>query len=102
MGAAGVEPAVTTVIGTAGTLINLGGTDATGTNDLGNTLSGIFATNSAFNVIGGTNGTNRNVISGNNQQGVHLGGTNSFGNQVLGNFIGLGAVGSNAVASPAT
>ncbi len=75
------------------------GTDATGTNDLGNTLSGVFATNSAFNVIGGTNGTNRNVISGNNQQGVHLGGTNSFGNQVLGNFIGLGAVGSNAVAN---
>jgi uncharacterized repeat protein (TIGR01451 family) len=75
------------------------GTGLVGTNDFGNTLAGIFITNSAFNVIGGTDVTNRNVISGNNQQGVHLGGTNSFGNQVLGNIIGLGVTGSNAVAN---
>ena len=49
--------------------------------------------------ISGTSSTNRNVISSNNQQGVHIGGTNSFGNQILGNIIGLGVTGSNALAN---
>ena len=75
------------------------GTGLSGTNDLGNTLSGIFITNSRNNFIGGTSSTNRNVIFSNNQQGVHIGGTNSFGNQILGNIIGLGATGSNALAN---
>ena len=73
------------------------GTGLSGTNDLGNTLCGVFITNSTLNIIGGTNTSQRNVISGNNQQGVLIGGSNSFGNQVLGNLIGLGANGSNTV-----
>ena len=75
------------------------GTGLSGTNDLGNTLCGVFITNSTLNIIGGTNTSQRNVISGNNQQGVLIGGSNSFGNQVLGNLIGLGANGSNTVAN---
>lgn len=75
------------------------GTGLSGTNDLGNTLCGIFITNSTLNVIGGTNAAQRNVISGNNQQGILIGGTNSFSNQILGNLIGLGANGSNTVAN---
>ncbi len=75
------------------------GTGLSGTNDLGNTLCGVFITNSTLNVIGSTNAGRGNVISGNNQQGVLIGGTNSFGNQILGNLIGLGANGSNTVAN---
>ena len=75
------------------------GTGLSGTNDLGNTLSGIFITNSANNVIGGASASQQNVISGNNQHGVHIGGTNSVNNAVLRNLIGLGANGSNLVAN---
>ena len=75
------------------------GTGLSGTNDLGNTFSGIFITNSAHNVIGGASAAQQNVISGNNQHGVHIGGTNSFNNVVLRNLIGLGATGSNIVAN---
>jgi uncharacterized repeat protein (TIGR01451 family) len=75
------------------------GTGLSGTNDLGNTLCGVFITNSTFNIIGSTNTGLGNVISGNNQQGILIGGSSSFGNQILGNLIGLGANGSNTVAN---
>jgi len=69
------------------------GTDATGSNGLGNGLSGLFAGNgSTGTVIGGTNATARNVLSGNSQYGIIMT-SNTTGNAVLGNYIGTDASG---------
>ncbi len=61
------------------------GTDASGTLDLGNTIRGIFIQDSNDNTIGGDDIADRNIISGNNNQGVAITGNN---NTVKGNFIG--------------
>ncbi len=65
------------------------GLNLTGATDLGNTLNGIFITNSPNNIIGGIFSTQRNFISGNNAAGVHIGGSSATNNQLLGNVIGL-------------
>ena len=64
------------------------GTDVTGTMDLGNTLNGVFVDDSGRNVIGGLNACDRNVISGNDTNGVFLRGTKSTLNRVVGNYVG--------------
>ncbi len=64
------------------------GTDVNGTADLGNLLSGIQVLNSSGNTIGGTTATARNVISGNNENGIHLLGSSTTTNTVHGNYIG--------------
>jgi uncharacterized repeat protein (TIGR01451 family) len=63
------------------------GTD--GTTDRGNTLSGLYITNSPNNTIGGLDVTNRNYISGNTQCGILVGGGLAVSNQIFGNVIGL-------------
>ena len=68
------------------------GTDVTGTLDLGNTNYGIGIAGSN-NIIGGTADGARNVISGNNGQGILLSGSGAFGNRSEGNFIGTQADG---------
>ncbi|MFH1149073.1 MAG: NosD domain-containing protein, partial [Actinomycetota bacterium] len=66
---------------------NYVGTDASGTVDLGNSGHGVFLdSNANTNTIGGAAAGARNVISGNNQSGVHVAG--STGNTILGNYIG--------------
>ena len=71
------------------------GTDAVGGTPLGNWQSGIFIqAGASFNVIGGPNPANRNVISGNNVNGVHIDSSNS--NVVEGNYIGTDANGHGA------
>jgi hypothetical protein len=73
------------------------GTDAAGTAALGNGVHGIMLTSGAAgNTIGGTTAAERNVISGNTNAGIFLGGT---GNQALGNFIGTNASGTAALAN---
>jgi uncharacterized repeat protein (TIGR01451 family) len=69
------------------------GTDPAGAVAQPNNLNGIYIFNSANNVIGGTTGPQRNVISGNNQNGVRIETASSSGNRVLGNLIGTGAGG---------
>ncbi|HKS35570.1 MAG TPA: DUF6531 domain-containing protein, partial [Verrucomicrobiae bacterium] len=78
---------------------NIIGLNVAGTTDLGNALNGIFVTNSFNNVIGGINATQRNVISGNNQNGILVQGTNATDNVILGNYLGLNVSGSNVVAN---
>jgi hypothetical protein len=68
---------------------NLIGVSLSGSADLGNSANGILVSNSVNNVIGGTSATSRNVISGNNQNGILILGTNGSGNSLLGNYIGL-------------
>ena len=60
------------------------GTDATGTADLGNSSAGVYIQASS-NTVGGTVSGARNVISGNNLDGVLISGQT---NKVQGNYIG--------------
>ena len=57
------------------------GTDVSGTLDLGNTFAGILITGAArHNVVGGPVGGARNVISGNDDNGVRIQGAGTTGN----------------------
>ena len=66
---------------------NLIGTDASGSGDLGNGASGISIDEPTGTTIGGTDTADRNVISGNDEQGIQLFGGAS-GTSILGNYIG--------------
>jgi len=73
------------------------GTNAAGTAASANTW-GIVLDNSAGNTIGGTAAADRNVISGNTNDGINIGGT-SNGNLIQGNYIGTNAAGTAAVVA---
>jgi CSLREA domain-containing protein len=75
------------------------GTDVTGTLDRGNTFDGVFLDGAPTNLIGGTAAGARNLISGNNSNGVEISGSGSVGNQVQGNFIGTQADGTSALGN---
>jgi titin len=75
---------------------NFIGTDPSGSIARGNGVEGIWLSGSTSNLIGGT-GTNRNVIAANGDAGVYL--LNSAGNAIQGNFIGLTASGTAALAN---
>lgn len=62
--------------------VNFIGTDVTGMFDLGNAMDGVFLD------MAGENSIQTNLISGNNEDGVHLG-PDANGNSVRGNLIGL-------------
>jgi hypothetical protein len=74
---------------------NYVGTDATGTIARGILDDGIDIL-SSNNIIGGTSAVDRNIISGNNDDGVHVG-VGATGNMVQGNYIGTDVTGSFAV-----
>jgi hypothetical protein len=111
----GTQPAQRNVVsgndGTAGVTIsgtgttdnevegNYIGTNAEGTQDLGNTRDGVSILNAHDNLIGGTAGGARNVLSGNGASGVEISGANATGNRVEGNRIGTNAAGSGNVGN---
>jgi CSLREA domain-containing protein len=64
------------------------GTDATGTQDLGNSRYGVSILEAPNNTVGGTTAGARNVISGNDESGVRISGADARGNKVMGNRIG--------------
>jgi CSLREA domain-containing protein len=71
---------------------NFIGTDGTGDGDLGNSLDGVsLGSGSSGSTVGGITTSARNVISGNNSDGIQL---NSASNVIRGNFIGTTASGS--------
>jgi hypothetical protein len=70
------------------------GTDATGTQDLGNGYSGVFIYDAPGNVIGGADAAGRNVISGNEQYGVSMNGQATVDNRIVGNYIGTDSTGT--------
>jgi putative surface-exposed virulence protein len=72
------------------------GTDKDGAADLGNTFFGIHIDWGAQNnVIGGDTEGERNVISGNDLQGIRIYGSNTSGNTISGNYIGIAADGTS-------
>jgi len=74
------------------------GLNAAGTAALPNAWAGLEIVGGAqSNIIGGLVPGARNVISGNSKQGIAVDGTNSSGNVIEGNYIGLDSAGSNAI-----
>jgi hypothetical protein len=76
------------------------GVGTSGLTDLGNGANGIQLVNGAQNnIIGGLVAADRNVISGNFNAGVAIDTNTSTGNQVLGNYIGVGADGATSLGN---
>ncbi|BBB28359.1 DUF4347 domain-containing protein [Neptunomonas japonica] len=90
-----------------GTIIkgNYIGTDVTGLLDLGNSDRGIQIESGADNtIIGGTTSAARNVISGNNSDGIIISdgaspGTGTTGTVIQGNYIGVGSDSTTAISN---
>ena len=80
---------------------NFIGTNATGTAALPNGRDGIMFADQDGNTIGGLTAADRNVISGNTQNGVELQDATSTGvsDRVIGNFIGTNASGTAALGN---
>ncbi|MGD2253329.1 MAG: hypothetical protein PVF70_10495 [Anaerolineales bacterium] len=76
---------------------NFIGTDISGSVPLGNAGEGGVSISAGAheNVIGGDTDGERNVISGNERDGVFLIDTGTIDNTIRGNYIGLGADGTN-------
>jgi titin len=55
---------------------------------LGNGGNGIEISNASNNTVGGPNGSQRNVISGNNQNGVLIDGVSAVSNLLANNYVG--------------
>ncbi|MBN1217951.1 MAG: CSLREA domain-containing protein [Anaerolineae bacterium] len=82
--------------GTTGNTVsgNYIGTMANGTSDLGNTDDGIYISGGAQNnTIGGDVSALQNVISGNDQCGVFIEGSDTMSNTISANYIGADAGG---------
>ncbi len=74
------------------------GLNSVGIGSLPNTWSGLQIFGGArSNIIGGANFNAHNVISGNTLQGLVISDTNSDGNIVMGNYIGLTPAGTSSI-----
>lgn len=74
------------------------GTDATGIAALGNSGAGIrISGGAANNTVGGLTSAAKNVISGNNGDGIAI--LTSNDNVIIGNFVGLNAAGTTAIGN---
>ncbi len=82
---------------------NFIGTGPFGTNTLGNGNSasgyGGITILSGGNLIGGSDPTNRNVISGSNRWGIYLLNASASGNRIQGNHIGVDVTGTNRLGN---
>ena len=76
------------------------GTDVTGVLDLGNIADGVnISSGASSNTIGGTVADARNIISGNDNDGIDINSATTNSNTVSGNYIGIDATGTAALAN---
>ena len=75
------------------------GTDASGLQALGGGYGVRIEGGAQYNVIGGTTSGERNLISGNSQDGVVINDSGTMSNTVVGNFIGTDASGTAALGN---
>jgi hypothetical protein len=73
---------------------NYVGTNAAGTKRLGNSDSGVYVSG-PNNIVGGTTGGARNVVSGNSWAGVSIVGVSATRNKVIGNYLGTDRSGTS-------
>lgn len=73
------------------------GTDSSGTTARPNHYEGIYVNGTSGNLIGGTNASDRNVISGNGEAGILLYGSSN--NVIRGNYIGTTVAGTAALGN---
>jgi titin len=78
---------------------NFLGTDPSGTVARANGEGGVMVYGSPGNLIGGTNASARNIISGGNQNGIYLFMSAAAGNVVQGNYIGTSVTGLAALGN---
>ena len=78
---------------------NLIGTDVTGALDMEDTGDGVLLTRATNVAIGGTSAAARNVISGNQQNGLEIDGTPATNTVVQGNYIGVDVTGAASLAN---
>ncbi len=76
------------------------GTDVTGTAAVANNIGVLIDQGANNNLVGGTSVPDRNIISGNQRNGVAIGGNGSNANRVEGNYIGTDWTGSAPLANP--
>jgi CSLREA domain-containing protein len=79
---------------------NFVGTNPQGTAAEPNQNDGIHISNSSSSIIGGTTPGARNIVSGNQIDGIHVVGTTgspATGNLIEGNFVGVNAAGTGSV-----
>ncbi len=77
------------------------GTNAAGDAAVGNGTVGVNVWRAGGSTIGGPAAADRNVLSGNGNSGVVIGGTGGTGNVVQGNHIGVNAAGSGKLGNGA-
>ena len=79
---------------------NLIGTNYNGTAPLANGANGVVVDGGATNnIIGGTSGAARDIISSNGSYGVEITDSGTSGNLVEGDYIGVSATGTGALAN---
>ncbi len=75
------------------------GTDATGTFAVPNTEGVLIQNTASSNLVGGSQASARNVISGNSQCGVLVTGSGTIGNTIRYDFIGTDVTGEHPVSN---
>ena len=75
------------------------GVKASGISDFGNGWDGIYLANAFGNRIGGDTAASRNVISGNDMNGIWIRGRGSYSNRIVNNFIGTNKDGNALIGN---
>jgi len=73
------------------------GTNAVGTDTVPNQIGVILGGGTKYNTIGGPNPADRNIISGNRMDGIEVADIGTMYNNIIGNYIGTNAAGTDSL-----